>query len=66
MSKADKILKLLQKKEKDVHLLINPTLWKLFRQACRKNNVSPNHKISELILKFLEDEGILDEFLNEK
>jgi len=65
MSKAEKILKLLRRKEKDVHLLINPTLWYLFREACKSDNTSPNHKISELILKYLDEKGVLDKYLEE-
>jgi len=65
MGKAEKILQLLKKKEKDVHILVNPTLWRLFRESCKRENTTPNHKISELILKHLEEVGILDEYLKE-
>ena len=53
--------KLLRNKEKHVHIMVNPELWKLFQQCCKKENVSANHKISELILSYLEDSGFLKE-----
>jgi len=55
----------LRNKEKDVHLTVNPELWELFRKACKKEGTTPNQKISELVLRYLEETGILDEYLKE-
>ncbi|WP_185954317.1 hypothetical protein [Balnearium lithotrophicum] len=63
MKDWQKALKLLRNKEKDVHLTINPELWEIFRKACKKEGVTPNQKVSELILHYLEEEGILAEYL---
>lgn len=56
-------LSLLRNKEKDVHILVNPTLWKLFQLACEEEKVRPNHKVSELVLRYLEEKGILEKYL---
>ncbi|WP_163327581.1 hypothetical protein GFV12_05125 [Desulfurobacterium thermolithotrophum] len=63
MENWQKALRLLRKKEKDVHLTVNPELWELFRKACKKEGTTPNQKISELVLRYLEETGILDEYL---
>lgn len=65
MKNWQKALKLLRNKEKDVHLIVNPILWKLFKEACKKEGATPNQKVSELILQYLEEIGILDEYLKE-
>jgi len=58
-----KALSLLRNKDKDTHILVNSTLWKLFQLACKEENVKPNHKVSELVLRYLEEKGILDKYL---
>jgi len=65
MKNWQKALKLLRSKEKDVHLIVNPTLWELFKEACKKEGTTPNQKVSELVLQYLEETGILDEYLKE-
>jgi len=56
-------LGLLRNKDKDTHILVNSTLWGLFKLACEKENVKPNHKVSELVLRYLEEKGILEKYL---
>jgi len=65
MKEWQKTLKFLRNKEKDVHLTVNPKLWELFRKACKKEGTTPNQKVSELILRYLEEEGILAEHLKD-
>ena len=64
MGKAKRILQLIRNKERNAHLLVNPVLWELFRMTCREEGVSANHKISELVLEYLEEKGVLEKFLN--
>ena len=53
--------KLLRNKDRHVHLVVNSELWELFKKLCEKENVSPNQKVSELILNYLEDSGFFKE-----
>jgi hypothetical protein len=56
-------LSLLKNKDKDTHILVNSTLWKLFQLVCKEEGIKPNHKISELILRYLDEKGLLEKYL---
>lgn len=61
MAKAEKILELIRNKSKRVNLALNPQLWYLFEQSVDKENIAPTHKIEELIISYLDENGFLDE-----
>lgn len=61
MKKWERMAKLLRNKDRHVHLVVNSELWELFKKLCEKENVSPNQKVSELILNYLEDSGFFKE-----
>ena len=61
MAKAEKILELIRNKSKRVNLALNPQLWELFEQCVDNENVAPTHKIEELIIMYLDQNGLLNE-----
>ena len=63
MGKIQLVSKFLKGKSKDVHITINPELWKLFKDYCEEQEgIKPNHKISELILEFLDKKCVLEQY----
>ena len=61
MAKAEKVLELIRNKSKRVNLALNPQLWRLFESCVGKERVAPTHKIEELIISYLDEQGFLDE-----
>jgi hypothetical protein len=61
VAKAEKVLELIRNKSKRVNLALNPQLWQLFDSAVAKEDVAPTHKIEELIIAYLDQQGMLDD-----
>ena len=61
VAKAEKVLELIRNKSKRVNLALNPHLWHLFEICVEKEQVAPTHKIEELIISYLDQQGVLDE-----
>ncbi|MGA0241385.1 MAG: hypothetical protein ACO3K7_00110 [Candidatus Marinamargulisbacteria bacterium] len=61
MAKAEKVLELIRNKSKRVNLALNPQLWALFDACVAEEDVAPTHKIEELIIAYLDKQGLLDE-----
>ena len=61
MAKAEKVLELIRNKTKRVNLALNPQLWVLFEACVAKERVAPTHKIEELIISYLDQQGVLDD-----
>jgi hypothetical protein len=61
VAKAEKVLELIRNKSKRVNLALNPQLWQLFEAAVVKENVAPTHKIEELMIAYLDQQGMLDD-----
>ncbi len=61
MAKAEKILELIRNKSKRVNLALNPQLWDLFEKCVESENVAPTHKIEELIIMYLDQNGLLND-----
>ena len=61
MAKAEKVLELIRNKSKRVNLALNPHLWHLFEECVTREGVVPTHKIEELIITYLDQQGLLDD-----
>tara|TARA_B100001142_G_C13984464_1_gene520191 strand:- start:165 stop:401 length:237 start_codon:yes stop_codon:yes gene_type:complete len=61
VAKAEKVLELIRNKSKRVNLALNPNLWQLFESCVTKEGVVPTHKIEELIITYLDQQGALDD-----
>jgi hypothetical protein len=61
VANAQKVLELIRNKSRRVNLALNPQLWQLFESCVEKELVAPTHKIEELIIAYLDQNGYLDE-----
>jgi hypothetical protein len=59
MSKTDKILELTSNKSKRTTLMLNPELWRLFKEACEEDNTKPTPKIEKWVLNYLDEKNKL-------
>lgn len=59
MKNIEQIRELTSNKDKRVTLMFNNKLWETFRHQCEKENTKPTPMIENLILKYLDEKGIL-------
>jgi len=59
MSKTDKILELTTHKTKRTTLMLNPELWRLFKESCEEDNTKPTPQIEKWVLNYLDNKNKL-------